>query len=362
MMSWLCVRCKHDQTKKSEKTSTEQFEIAYYTPLLFMKPFSFLSLQKVNNSSCWHDSNHNHFFMKMSIVLVLVALLFSSTHSFVVCRNEVCSKGFETRSKTELCESVVGDDTITSQPIVRTNKFQSDTYDKPIVLVGCSGMGNELQRLGSSIAAVLNSDTTNAGTDYVVDGTNLNEADIQSLGRSNVIVLDFGKENDKHVMDTLSSLAKFCYEADFLAIYANVHAESSDMSASAADIKEKLEDAVFTKYSDYELCIKDEGLDTDGITSAWEGIEWHAQRLLARAFLPLAIPGSDSNVNSAKLTMGDNTFFLSLSFPDIREADPYMEAMNQDVDAMEFRADLLSCRDDRFELMYSLQKLRDMCR
>jgi pentafunctional AROM polypeptide len=60
--------------------------------------------------------------------------------------------------------------------------------------------------------------------------------------------------------------------------------------------------------------------------------------------------------------MGQNTFFLSLSFPRIADAQPYIEAMCEDVDAMEFRVDLLSCCDDRFEILYSLQKLRTMCR
>ena len=304
--------------------------------------------------------------IKMRNILLLIALLFPSSYSFVLSRtSDVCNIGSDNLSKTSLHETKANE-----IPELNKNKFQSDAYDKPIVLLGCSGAGNELYRLGSSIATMLNDGQSRSDGD-VIDGAKLNEADIinqleeKSLDRSKVIVIDFseckGPDGSKTI-ETLSSLSKSYYEEDLLTIYTNVHPDGSEMSPSAIDIKEKMEESVFIKYSDYEICIKDEGLDTDGITSSWEEIEWQAQRLLARAFLPLAIPGSDDNVNSAKLSIGKNTFFLSLSFPEIMDAEPYMETMNRDVDAMEFRADLLSCRDDRFELLYSLQKLREMCR
>ena len=250
----------------------------------------------------------------------------------------------------------------------RHNKFQGDIYDKPIVLTGCSGNGNELQRLGSSIVSMMNNghSSSTLGTKFIVNGLDLDvdqlkeKLDGKNIDRSNVIIIDF---KDATNVESLTSLTKTCYEENMLVIYTNVHPIASEMSTSSQELKNSLEGSIFTKYSDYELCIKDEGLDTDGISSLWDGIEWHARRLLARAFLPPAIPGSDEpSVNSAALSMGQNTFFLSLSFPDIMNAEPYMEAMNRDVDAMEFRADLLSCRDDRFELLYSLQKLRDLCR
>ena len=282
-------------------------------------------------------------------------------------------------STTKIYESVaqgpIPQNSDTSKNVVNTpsssrkNKFQGDSYDKPIVLIGCSGKGNELERMGSSIANMLSDE--GAGNDAVINGLNLDVADFMEklkekrLDRSNVIVIDFNlssSERSDHV-EKMTALAKACYQEDLLAIYTNVDPVGGDMSSSARELKRDMEQSVFIKFSDYELCIKDEGLDTDNITSLWQEIEWEARRLLARAFLPLAIPGSDEpSINSAKLSMGQNTFFLSLSFPDIMDAEPYMEAMNQDVDAMEFRADLLACRDDRFEVLYSLQRLRKMCR
>lgn len=246
---------------------------------------------------------------------------------------------------------------------LRKNKFQGDTYEKPIVLIGCSGKGNELGRLGSSILSMLNGKSIVNGLDLDAEEF-VNKLRGKELDRSHVIVIDFNSsEGDSAQADKLTSLAKACYAEDLLAIYTNVHPTGSDMSVKGQELKKTLEDTVFDKYSDYEICIKDEGLDTDNITDAWERIEWHTRRTLARAFLPLAIPGSDEpSVNSASYSMGKHTFFLSLSFPDITDSKPYMEAMNQDVDAMEFRTDLLACRDDRFELLYSLQILREMCR
>lgn len=254
--------------------------------------------------------------------------------------------------------------------LLQKNKFQGDSYDKPIVLIGCSGRGNELERLGSSLTTML-SDGLKVGNDAVINGQNLDVADFKEklkekrLDRSNVIVIDFNPASSESSGDVekLKALAKASYEEGLLTIYTNVDPIGSDMPPSALELKKSIEHDVFIKLSDYELCIRDEGLDTDNITSLWQGIEWEVRRLLARAFLPLAIPGSDEpSLNSAKLSMGKNTFFLSLSFPDIMDAEPYMEAMNQDVDAMEFRTDLLSCRDDRFEVLYSLQRLRKMCR
>jgi pentafunctional AROM polypeptide len=82
--------------------------------------------------------------------------------------------------------------------------------------------------------------------------------------------------------------------------------------------------------------------------------------------------------------MGQNTFFLSLSFPKIKMAEPYVEEMCADVDSMEYRVDLLECSkeylaqqqqtssgeasnsiketDPRFEILYQQQQLRYMCR
>ena len=296
----------------------------------------------------------------------------SSSKWGVVSASNICPVENQRLRSTRIYQSTTAtteSDGLSNLKQLRKNKFQDDIYDKPIVLIGCSGNGNEIERLGTSIVAMMTGNQ-NVAKDSVIQGKDLDAIELidkianKELDRSNVIAIDFNSpENGNSNAMKLEALAKACYEQGLLAIYSNIHPLSSEMSPEGQELKKNLEENVFTRNTDYEICIKDEGLDTDNLTNVWEGIEWHTQRLLARAFLPLAIPGSDQpSVNSARYTMGDNTFFLSLSFPDITDAEPYMEAMNQDVDAMEFRTDLLECRDDRFDLLYSLQQLRDMCR
>jgi shikimate-5-dehydrogenase/3-dehydroquinate dehydratase type I len=344
----------------------------------------------------------------------------------------------------------------------RRNKFEFDGYEKPIVLIGCRGAGDELNKLASTYVRSMSPDSTaqaflrdfdeqdistdtrrKVGGVITTVGSNsrgtwvLTYADIQQklqsnvLDKSNVIVIDYdspefyveeGKYANK-LTQHLTDLSKSLYEDEnMLVIYINVHPELSGMSRGGRERKSNLEENVFIRYSDYELCIKDEGLDvvtimtkkllmdkefinsskeegpakslmdepanliqTDSFTRmlqptspeqekilkgiseeqifAWESLQWLFFRLLARAFLPTAVPGSlEPSYNSAALTMGQNTFFLSLSFPRIADARPYIEAMCEDVDAMEFRVDLLSCTDDRFEVLHSMQQLRTMCR
>lgn len=232
---------------------------------------------------------------------------------------------------SQLCVAVSDSATSSSMEESRVGKFQSDVYDKPVVLVGTSGKGDELSRLAASFATSVNN-----GFDLGVK-----EASMKSL--SDAVVLDCKDSMDEKVV---SEMVQSFYENDFLVIYINVQGGNNF-------------EHVFIENSDFELCVKED----DNEVSRWDNMEWQFQRLLARAFLPLAVPGSEEpSVNNAHTTMGDNTFFLSLSFPEITDSEPYLEEMCQDVDAMEFRADLLACRDDRFELLYSLQKIREMCR
>ncbi|KAL7529803.1 hypothetical protein ACHAXR_003172 [Thalassiosira sp. AJA248-18] len=78
--------------------------------------------------------------------------------------------------------------------------------------------------------------------------------------------------------------------------------------------------------------------------------------------------------------MGLNTFFLSLSFPEVEMASPYVEQKCQDVDSMEYCVDLLSAAKDYLaqnddddddtcsdetkdpDIMYQQQRLRALCR
>jgi pentafunctional AROM polypeptide len=212
-----------------------------------------------------------------------------------------------------------------------TNIFQD--YTKPVVLLGHSSEAGELSQLAKSLSSHL------MGT--VVE-PNIGSKDDMIF--PNVIVLDF-KDKDH------TELAKSLYQdQDMLSIYVNVLQEGQDK-----------EDSVFVPFSDYEVCIKEEGRDME--SDEWSHIEWEVSRLVARALLPPAIPGDTSqSVNSAHLTMGSHTFFLSLSFPDITAVEPYTREMCRDVDAMEYRTDLLTCRDSRFDLIYGQQLLRRYCR
>jgi pentafunctional AROM polypeptide len=177
-------------------------------------------------------------------------------------------------------------------------------------------------------------------------------------GWPNMILLDFAQLTDNDQESEVIEMAKSLYTTNaLLSIYINVE------TSSTKERKQRLEDATFVKYSDYELCIKDEGSTTAANLDDWNHLEWEFARLIARARLAPAIPGADSpSTNTAHLTMGDNTFFLSLSFPEISQVEPYVEEMCVDVDAMEYRTDLLACRDSRFDLIYGMQQLRKYCR
>jgi len=182
------------------------------------------------------------------------------------------------------------------------------------------------------------------------------------IDRSNVIVLDFDApelaSGDGQVQ-RLTDLAKALHEDEnLLAIYVNVHPDDGKMSSTGRATRDKLEQDVFRSYSDYEVCIKDEAS-----SSSWSSIEWQTNFLLTRATLPSSTPGSrPPSPNTASLTMGPDTFFLSLSFSQATDVAPYAEAMCQDVDAMELRVDLLEDRDDPFEVLYGMQKVREICR
>lgn len=260
-------------------------------------------------------------------------------------------------------------------------------YDKPIVLLGCSGAGQELRTLAESM---LQSNIFAASTDdgnlvvpaarhifgdfLMTKAEDLLEAvQAKRISWPDIIVVDFNdnivfeEEPDNEDQAALleshyQEVARALYDAGLLCIYVNVDAESSEMNKAGAKRKNDAEESVFVKYSDYELCIRDEGLSKH--TDNWFHIEWELIRLLARARLIPALPGDTTTrrSNTAHLTMGENTFFLSLSFPEISQVEPYVEEMCQDVDAMEYRTDLLDCRDNRFDLLYGMQLLRRYCR
>jgi pentafunctional AROM polypeptide len=155
---------------------------------------------------------------------------------------------------------------------------------------------------------------------------------------SGVIVLDFNhaafhdaegyeaKEYEVDLIRALGSVAKQLYEdVRLLSIYVNVQPEEEGvMSDDAKKRKRVIEDQILLPFLDYELCVKDEGSDQS--SPAWGDGEWELQRMVARALLPPPVVGGtarDNPNNNADLTMGMNTFFLSLSFPKIEMAAPY---------------------------------------
>lgn len=239
-------------------------------------------------------------------------------------------------------------------------------YDRPVVLLGCSSAtGDELTKLAESLLLKTNSEKLG----QVVHIKHQGLTDVWQLieGKTfqwpSVLILDAGDSMESNVDDIsfFNEHARKLYEdMGYLCVYVNVH--SSILQENTIERKAKLENDTFLKYSDYEICIRDEGFVKDD-TNNWEHIEWEFSRLLARAKLIPAIPGDkEQSANSAHLTMGQHTFFLSLSFSDVKEAEPYVEEMCQDIDAMEYRVDLLQCRESRFDLLYGMQLLRKYCR
>ena len=196
---------------------------------------------------------------------------------------------------------------------------------------------------------------------------------------SGVIVIDFNHEilhndqgNKEELEEALMELTKELYQSGLLSVYVNIQNESTVKQT-------KMEQDLYIPYSDYEICIQDEG-SSPNTSNEWQNIQWELQRIIGRALLPPPIVGGTGS-NSADLLMGINTFFLSLSFPKIEMAAPYVERMCEDVDCMEYRVDLLRCSkeyleqqqsksgeekestsDPRFDILYQQQKLRFMCR
>lgn len=249
-------------------------------------------------------------------------------------------------------------------------------YDKPVVLLGCSSAaGDELFRLARSlqssqigeIVTVASYDEKKCEVSMMGTEALLTAIADQTYRWPSVIVLDFADKvfetADSQRVENLEAhlidVAKVLYENGLLSLYVNIDPVTSNMREVAKARKTRFEDNVFVRYSDYEICLRDEGSNEEG----WEHIEWELARAFARAKLIPAVPGDKTrSANTAHLTMGQHTFFLSLSFPEIQQVEPFVEEMCQDVDAMEYRADLLSCRDSRFDLLYGMQLLRRYCR
>jgi len=244
---------------------------------------------------------------------------------------------------------------------------------------------------------------------FVLDSTLIRELISQQTLTltSGVIVLDFNheafqtKEYEVDLIRAMGSIAKQLYEEDgLLCVYVNI--DSTNMSNDVQERKKSIENEILIPFSDYEICLKDEGIVTatesnsnsnskveqEGVMN-WSDIQWELFRITSRALLSSPTVGETSNPssnNNADILMGLNTFFLSLSFPHVTESQPYIERMCADVDSMEYRVDLLDVAKDylsgdddgedkggevckasskenaRFDILYQQQQLRALCR
>jgi pentafunctional AROM polypeptide len=193
------------------------------------------------------------------------------------------------------------------------------------------------------------------------------QKDFRQTLANHVVVLDLASFGDEQT-DAYRRAVSNLYRSDLLCVYVNVVEPVNGVQ------DDEKWDEFFESNTDYELVVKtpregDGSVDEDedaierAATNSWSHLEWELARLLGRARLPSAVPGSATPTsNTAHLTMGLNTFFLSLSFPDIESVQPYVASMCEDVDAMEYRVDLLRCRDSRPDLLHGMQLLREYCR
>jgi shikimate-5-dehydrogenase/3-dehydroquinate dehydratase type I len=236
-----------------------------------------------------------------------------------------------------------------------TERNMFHDYDKPILLVGYSSDGDELNKVASSF---LSDNFPNVDDATIVLPSDDLVNSIEEYSWPSLIVVDFS--SDLSLESKYSEMVQTLYaDHGLLSIHVNVMA--AKMPDDVTDRKLGL-DGFLIQNSDYELCIQDEGsLEVDD--PHWEHVQWEFSRLIARSRMVPAVPGAkEPTTNTAHLTMGENAFFLSLSFPEISEVEPYVEQMCLDVDAMEYRTDLLKCRDSRFDLIYGMQLLRRYCR
>lgn len=246
------------------------------------------------------------------------------------------------------------------------NRFHS--YDRPILLIGCSSADNEIPRLAAYLSTQI---FTSQEQSQIIPISKSNfDTIVESVADKlyawpDVLLLDMAILGTSETAQVaIESVAKSLYEQhNILSIYIN-----TDSNILENGLKSNLEDQIFVKYSDYEICIMDEGEGynpdfADEMEQDWDHIEWELTRILSRARLIPAIPGdTERSVNTAHLTMGQHTFFLSLTFPDIQQMEPFAETLCTDVDAMEYRTDLLNYRDSRFDVIYGMQLIRRYCR
>jgi 3-dehydroquinate dehydratase type I len=248
----------------------------------------------------------------------------------------------------------------------------------PIVLIGRqTERRRELDLLAEFLHGVLNNDTGGSSSVRnalrIYDDDDNNDATAPSSPQQQqVYILDIANENDDSVSietkkDWRSTAAAFHRNKDALMIYTNVRQrQSSDEDVDDDDndddeAMDEEEDAFLVEHSDYELCLYAD--ENDDGQEDWEHASWELLRLVARARTPMPQVGSATTAspNNAYLTMGQHTFFLSLTYPEITENIPF-DQFCRDVDAFEYRVDLLKDRHDRFAVIKGMQEIRRLSR
>jgi 3-dehydroquinate dehydratase type I len=288
---------------------------------------------------------------------------------------------------------------------VRNNnnhKIDDDRFanNAPIVLMGRqSAQGRELEVLGEFLHGVLSSNNNNNGSSSSSGGKVLNllaedadhhhDDDSSTTTSSSptstaesqqqpqqVWILDasYNENGLSPSSKDWKETAQKLYDNDDdpeqrpLMIYINVRRRKNDDKANPVDHNDEDEiDAFLVQHSDYELCISadnedDDDDDDDEEDEDWEHLSWELLRLVGRARTPLPLVGQDiPTANTAALTMGMHTFFLSLTYPSITDDIPF-DQFCRDVDALEYRVDLLHDRHDRFTVLHGMQQIRRHCR
>jgi hypothetical protein len=288
------------------------------------------------------------------------------------------------------------------QPPPKTQLRRSNIYQnylssgKPILLIGHSSSSNEVSRLGKAAMDALT--TPGQSTGKVVSlaewASSIVEARSSVEGKSEIdwsqlvgeklasVMALKGSDAEVWLLDRSSTFWDShdgAFEIIANALYTNHNILS--LYVNVKDDSRAISTINYRSYSDYELCCshdEESQLDDDD----WEHLEWEVSRILARALLPPAVPGSpEPTVNTAALTMGQHTFFLSLTFPKVQDVGQYIQEICTDVDALEYRTDLLESvvswnalgndfnSDDGkklenvyFDVLFGMQQLRKLCR
>ena len=134
-----------------------------------------------------------------------------------------------------------------------------------------------LQAVGraGSAATVLGAEALAAG----IEGAEMGGGEA-GLSRSAVVVIDLGHPAfdgggtvaGEQLERAACDLARSLYaDLGLLCVYVNVHPDHGRLSTGARERRERLEADVLVGCSDYEVCVKDEGLDAMAVLAGQRG-------------------------------------------------------------------------------------------